>query len=111
VVAQAQVRLRVSDMSTRAQVDAMIPVFLAALREAGHPVADSYAWAKEYSEGWRLAWRRGDVPDEVAHRAITLAQASIGQSAPCWWCWTHTTGPGPNPCASGDCRAPSEATR
>lgn len=100
-------------MSTRAQVDAMIPVFLAALREAGYPVADSYAWAEEYPDGWRfIFYRDDDIPDEVAHRAITLARTSIGRSAPCWWCWTHhRLDMGPNPCSSGDCRAPSEATR
>jgi hypothetical protein len=97
---------------SREQVDAMIPVFLAALREAGHPVADSYAWAQESPHGWRFVfYRDDDIPDEVAHRAITLARASIGQSAPCWWCWSHASGPGINPCSLGDCRAPSEAMR
>jgi hypothetical protein len=98
-------------MSTREQVDATIPVFLAALREVGYPVADSYVYPKEYHGGWRMAWRRRGIPNEVAHRAMTLARASIDLSAPCWWCWSHhAPNSDPNPCGLGDCRAPSEAT-
>jgi hypothetical protein len=98
-------------VSTRAQVDATIPVFLAALREVGYPVTDDYAYPIEYPGRWRMAWRRRGIPDEITHRALTLARASIGLSAPCWWCWTHRVGwPGPNSCLLGDCQAPSEAT-
>jgi hypothetical protein len=98
-------------VTTRAQVDATIPVFLAALREAGYPVTDDYACPKEHPWGWRMAWRRRGIPDEVVHLAMTLARASIGLSAPCWWCWTHhAPNSGPNPCSLGDCQAPSEAT-
>lgn len=95
-------------MSTRAQVDAMIPVFLAALREAGYPVADSYAWAEEYPDGWRFAWWPHDIPKEVNYRAAMIALTSIGETISCWWCWSHQVG---LECSLGDCRAPSEVTR